>query len=1531
MRGAHHRPSVRKNRIIRTLVPIGTVAATAASFLAFAVGAGAATTWFVAPASAGGSASGSCGTAALPCTTVSIVIAKPAFVSGDTINVAAGTYTDRPLFGAKAAVVQGAGAATTVFDGSNVGFAIGTTLPATATLVLKDMTLTRGSTATGGALAIGGGQIVTTNVNLTNSKAAFGAGAYVAQGASLAMNGGSITGNVATATAALSGAGGAVYVAGRVGTTTAAGQLTLNNVTVSNNSALGSNQVAAGNGGAIFNAGTATITGSTFNANQAVQSTNANARRGQGGAIFNGANDTDDLPSLTISNTTITGGLASGSFNSSSGGAIANSESFGGLAGAVLNANKLTLTGNAALLGGGIYNGGTANVTGGTIQSSAAVSGAGVYQSPIVTPAAIRPVSTFDGTSFLNNVANGLTLANFGNGGAIFNQATMTVRNATFTGNQAVAASAASTVTGWGGAIYNGPYATNDLPTLAISDSQINGGGVTSNAVIGGGIANVGNVFGFAGATNGQLAATRVTFSKNAAQVAGGAYTGGATTITGSTFDQNNATHASVGFGGGLYASKSPTTGPNPVVTIDSTAFTANTATVLGGGIALGFGTNLELRNGSSVDHNSSAVNAGGIYSSGALTVRNSSVSNNDAAFQGGGIYSGSNVAAEAPALTLVNATVDGNDAPNVGGGIVTTANATLVATGGEINGNSATGAGGIYVGDNAPASFDGTQFVGNTATASSGGAVFNSGTLTLTHALLSSNHAIHTTGNVGLGGAIYSGSNNANVATKLTVNASTISGNDAWAGAALVTFSPGNGSTNVTAIDRSTIHGNTNGTNVGSVEQFHPLSITNSTITDNTSAAGSTAGLYMIDPSTVRVAGDIFSNNSGGSCSSAPIDGGYNLADQADASCGFTPANHDVSAAPQLGPLGSNGGAAPTRLPGPTSPALDKIPANTVTGITNAVTGGAVTLCAAGALDQRDVTRPQGAKCDIGAVEAAQIAPTVSGPNSVDYSIGNMGTAVTFTTTGSPQPTLSKTGALPPGVTFVDNGDGTATLSGTPTAGPGGHYVITVIATNEAGTATKSFDLVLHQAPTLGGPASATYTVGAAGVAQMFTATGFPPAAITTTSTLPSGVTLVDNGDGTATLSGTPAAGTGGVYTIVIKAANDTPPDSTLTFVLTVNEAPTVAGPSSATFTVGTNGNSGGFTTTGQPVPTLSASGLPAGLSLVSTGSGTAKITGTPANGTGGEYDATVTATNGVGSDASTTVHVVVKEAPEITGPAAARFVTGTSSTIGFSADGYPQATLTKSGTLPPGVTFVDNGNGTATLAGSAATGSDGTYNITITASNGVNPDAVLHLVLTVVPPVAITTTSLPNAAIGTAYGAQIIATGGQPAYTFTKIGGALPAGLSLASDGSVTGTATGPTGTYSFTVKVVDSASPSQSATKVITITVVKGTSTLTVQPVLLQTQRNPLGIKVTIGRVSATLTGGTLNTPIGGATIVFKAGTATVCTGVTNASGVVNCTMTVANTVKVIAKLGVTATFAGNALWLPSSGTAGLIAVN
>lgn len=1542
--GTSSSPLRGRHAVRRSLVAVALTVATIGGGLALSSEtASAAATWFVAPAPLGTAGAGCGTTLGTPCTTVSIVVAKAAFLNGDTINVAAGTYNDHPTFAAKGATIQGAGAATTIFNGNGgVGYAMGTNTAGVLTTI-NNVTLQNGTGlpisgagTVGGGLIVLNGTVVTNNVVIANNTGNFGAGVYVGNaGAKLTMNGGSLTNNTATAVTALGGTGGGVYVAGRRVTPTpaqVAGELVMNNVTVTGNRALGGAQAAGGNGGGVFNAGTATITGGTFSANTVTASTNGNTRRGQGGAIFNGPQDTDDAATLAISGTTINGALPSGQFNATSGGAIANAEGFGGPDG-VLNASGVTMAGNVAVVGGGLYNGGTATVTGGSLAGNVGVIGGGAYQSPLVTTTAASAL-TFNGTSFTNNIAI--------NGGAILNSRTLTVKGGSvFTGNQANTNNGAQP-NGWGGAIYNGPSLAGDKPTASITDTTFNGGAATGgNAVIGGAIANTGNTIAGAGVVPGKLDLTRVTFSKNLAGAAGAVYTGGATTVTDSTFDQNQATSAAGGYGGALYSAPYPATDPAVAVTVDHTAFTLNTTPLVGGGIANVKGSTLALTNGSSIT-GSTAISGAGIYNAGAASVSSSSVSSNNASYQAGGIYDGSVVATDTPALTLNNATIDNNTAASGGGGLLVGNGAALTATGGTVSGNSSLGAGGLFVSDTGAASFDSTDFVGNTATGSAGGAILNSGALTLRRALVSTNHAPKGGANTGLGGAIYSGSNTDGVATSLVVDASTFSANDAEAGSVLVTYSPGTGATNLTSIDRSTITGNTSVSNVGAIEQFHPLSITNSTVTDNI-APGGPGALAMFVPAGVRVAGSIVANNGSGSCSGAlpaASDGGYNLSNPADASCGFTPAKNDVSAQPLLGSLANNGGDTPTRLPGPTSPALNVIPAGTATGITDAVTGNAVVLCAPGAKDQRDLNRPQGAKCDIGSVEAAQVAPVVTGPNPVDLSVGvGAGTpGPTFTTAAAttPQATLSTTGALPTGITFVDNGDGTGSLHGTPAANTGGSYPITVKATNEAGTGTFATAIVVHQAPVLTGPVSDTYTVGVHGGPDHFSmASGHPAATLSTSSVLPAGVTFTPGPGGTADIEGTPLVGSGGVYTIIVDGTNGTAPDAHFTFTLTVKEAPTIAGPASDTFTVGAAHTTAQFTTTGQPVPTLSSTALPTGLSLDTSVPGKATITGTPASGTGGEYNVTVIASNGVLPNATKVIHLTILESPEISGSATARFVAGTASSVGYSADGYSptnvQSDLSISaGTLPAGITFVDNGNGTATLGGNA-TAPVGFYPVTIKATNGVNPDATLNVVIEIAPPVQISTTTLPGGSVGSTYGATVAAVGGQPAYSFTLVGpGALPAGLTLATNGTISGTPTGPTGIYSFTVQVTDSSDPQQTDTQALSITIGKGNSTLTVHPLLIEVHTGIAGTKIYVGRASATLTRAASGLPISGQTIDFKVGTTTVCTGVTDGTGFAICDLSVTNTLLAILATQINASYAGNALWNPSSGSAGLITI-
>src|SRR5437667_421388 len=90
-------------------------------------------------------------------------------------------------------------------------------------------------------------------------------------------------------------------------------------------------------------------------------------------------------------------------------------------------------------------------------------------------------------------------------------------------------------------------------------------------------------------------------------------------------------------------------------------------------------------------------------------------------------------------------------------------------------------------------------------------------------------------------------------------------------------------------------------------------------------------------------------------------------------------------------------------------------------------------------------------------------------------------------------------------------------------------------------------------------------------------------------------------------------------------------------------------------------------------------------------------------------------------------------KTAPTITSANSTTFVVGTAGSFTVTATGTPTPSLTETGALPSGVTFVNNGNGTATLSGTPAAGTGGNYPITITASNGVGTPASQSFLLKV------------------------------------------------------------------------------------------------------------------------------------------------------------------------------------------------------
>jgi hypothetical protein len=350
---------------------------------------------------------------------------------------------------------------------------------------------------------------------------------------------------------------------------------------------------------------------------------------------------------------------------------------------------------------------------------------------------------------------------------------------------------------------------------------------------------------------------------------------------------------------------------------------------------------------------------------------------------------------------------------------------------------------------------------------------------------------------------------------------------------------------------------------------------------------------------------------------------------------------------------------------------------------------------------------------------------------DSATFDVGQAGT-FTVTTTGHPTCKLPPPLTLPSGVTFTDNGDGTATLAGTPAANTGGTYQFTINATNDViPDATQNFTLTVNQAPGITSPAGTTFTAGQDGTFTV-TTSGVPNSALSETGALPPGVTFTDNGDGTAALAGTPAANTGGTYPFTITATNGVDPAATQPFVLTVNQACQITSADHATFHVG---QAGAFAvaTTGVPNCGLLESGnLPSGVTFTDNGNGTATISGTPT--TGGVYPLQIIAGNGIGGNATQALTLIVLQAPGITSPAGTTFTAGQAGTFTVTTSGVPTPGLSEKGALPREVKFTDNGDGTATLAGTPAPSTGGTYTFRIAAKNGVSPAAIQSFTLIVV-----------------------------------------------------------------------------------------------------------------------------------------------------------------------------------------------------
>ncbi len=266
---------------------------------------------------------------------------------------------------------------------------------------------------------------------------------------------------------------------------------------------------------------------------------------------------------------------------------------------------------------------------------------------------------------------------------------------------------------------------------------------------------------------------------------------------------------------------------------------------------------------------------------------------------------------------------------------------------------------------------------------------------------------------------------------------------------------------------------------------------------------------------------------------------------------------------------------------------------------------------------------------------------PAFTSASSATFVMGAPGSAL-ISTNGMPAPTLilNPSDVLPKGVTFDPK---TGKLQGTPAAGTRGVYYLHFTAQCVGGsTVTQTFTLTVARAPMFASAASTIFTVSGFGSFTVV-ANSFPNAAVlaeASTDKLPAGVTF---NAATGVLSGTPAAGTVGTYTLHFTAHSTFGKDASQTFTLTIGRPAAFTSVASATFKVGKPGRFS-VTASGFPAPSfteLKTDKLPKGVSF---NAATGLLAGTPAAGSAGTYTLHFTAHNGAGDDIDQTFTLTVK-----------------------------------------------------------------------------------------------------------------------------------------------------------------------------------------------------------------------------------------------------------------------------------------------
>ncbi len=386
----------------------------------------------------------------------------------------------------------------------------------------------------------------------------------------------------------------------------------------------------------------------------------------------------------------------------------------------------------------------------------------------------------------------------------------------------------------------------------------------------------------------------------------------------------------------------------------------------------------------------------------------------------------------------------------------------------------------------------------------------------------------------------------------------------------------------------------------------------------------------------------------------------------------------------------------------------------------------------------------------------------------------GTVGSGFSFSVTASGAPTSFSASPLPAGLS-INTASGV--ITGSPTTA--GTTSVVLGATNGGGTGNATLTVTISAAgvaPVItNSPLTAGGTVNTA-FSFTITASGSPSSYAA--SPLPAGLAI---NTATGVISGTPT--TAGTTSVLLGATNGTGTGNA-TLSITVGAAGVAPVITNSPLTAaGTIGTAFSFTTTATGSPTsYSASPLPAGLSVVTA---TGVITGTPT--TAGVTSVTLGATNGNGTGTTTLTITVAAAgaAPIITNtPLSAAGTVGTAFNFTTTATGAP--TSYNAAPLPAGLvrnTTTGTITGVPTTVGVtpvllSATNANGTGNATLTIT--VGPAAGTPV---------LTSPTIATGSVGTPitpYG--IDATGTPTVFSATG----LPAGLSINSIGTITGTPT-------------------------------------------------------------------------------------------------------------------------------------------